>query len=218
MLFDMDGTLIEFKFKIKESRIAMIDLLRQRGYETNDYSENMRTQDIIDDAKHQWIKSKELGQTDFSKLQKDLFKILDDFEFEAMKQSTPHPGSLSIVRKIKKAQMLTGVVTNSGRLPAESMLAEYGFMPYLSVLITRNEAPKMKPSPDGLLLATRELGVGALDVLYVGDSILDIEASRLAQVKCAAVPSGLYNAERLQKRSPDFMLRTIDDLEKIVLF
>jgi HAD superfamily hydrolase (TIGR01549 family) len=218
ILFDLDGTLIEFKFKVKESRVAMIELLKKEGYDPSRWSEATRTQEIIDSAKEQWNESTSLRKgKDFSIVQDSIFRLLDDFEFEGLSQSRPHAGSVSILRKIKHSEILTGIVTNSGRAPVDSILTEFGFSPYLSTVITRNEMEKLKPHPHGLIRAMKELDVSPSKCLYVGDSVIDIEAARLAQMKCAAVSTGTFQYEALVKLGPDLAFRTLEELERAVL-
>jgi len=178
----------------------------------------MRTQDIIDQAEEQWRKSKDLqGDHDFAEIHSEIFRLLDGFEFEALSQARPHPDSVPILRKIKHAEILTGVVTNSGRAPVESVIKEFGFEPYLSILVTRNEMEKLKPNPHGLLYAMKQLKLTPAETLYVGDSTIDIEAAKLAKMKCAAVSTGLYHIDALKKFSPDYAMRSLKELESIVL-
>ena len=219
ILFDLDGTLVEFKFKVKESRLAMIDLLAKKGFDQSGWNESSRTQEIIDQAEEQWKSSETLKKegNDFEKIRGEIFRLLDNYEFDALSQARPHPGSIHILSRIKNAQLLSGIVTNSGRAPVDSVLSELGFEPYISVLITRNEMEKLKPNPSGLVIAMNRLGVGPKHSLYVGDSVIDIEAARRAKVKCAAVSTGIYQEEALKKMSPDYLIKSLEELEGIVL-
>jgi len=196
----------------------MIDFLRARRYDANVWNESMRTQDIIDQAQEQWKASRELQHDhDFEETRASIFRILDGFEFDALSHARPHEGSVYILKKIKHADILTGIVTNSGRAPVESVISEFGFAPYLSVLITRNEMEKLKPNPQGLIKAMKELRVTPDESLYVGDSTIDIEAAKLASMKCASVSTGLYHIDALKKYSPDYALKRLEELEAIVL-
>ncbi len=196
----------------------MIEFLEGKSYDSSFWTETMRTQEIIDQANEQWMKSKELqNQHDFKDIHASIFRLLDGFEFEALSQARPHPDSVPILRKIKHAEILTGIVTNSGRAPVESVIKEFGFEPYLSILVTRNEMQKLKPNPHGLLYAMKELRVTPEESLYVGDSTIDIEAARLANMKCASVSTGLYHIDALRKYSPDYAIKSLEELEAIVL-
>ena len=216
-MFDLDGTLIEFKFKVKESREALISHLQGLGFDVSRLSTELKTQAIIEQVKVQLEKSPELGLAyTFDEVKSQLSTLLDKFELNAFKETKVHPGSLSVLKTISSRKILTAVITNSGRHPVDLMLESFGFMPYLSLIVTRNEMTKLKPEPDGLLRALDRLGVRASDSLYVGDSVIDIQASKKAGVKSVAVTTGLYQAEALQLEEPDYLISRIEELEKIV--
>ncbi len=218
MLFDLDGTLVEFKFRVKESRVAMIDLLKEKNYVSSSWTDTMRTQEIIDQAEQQWKNSKELqSEHRFEDVRSAIFHLLDTFEFEALSQTHPYADSVHILRKLKHAEILTGIVTNSGRAPVESVVKEFGFEPYLSILVTRNDMEKLKPHPHGLVYAMKVLRASPEESLYVGDSTIDIEAAKLAMMKCASVATGLYHVDALRKFSPDYAISSLQELEPILL-
>jgi len=101
---------------------------------------------MIDDAENQWSRSERLKeQHTFADLKLSLFRILDDFEFESIKLSKPLPGCLETIKKISAVGIQIGIVTNSGRLPVTSILSDYGYLPYMEVVITRNDTSRMKP-------------------------------------------------------------------------
>ena len=218
ILFDLDGTLIEFKFPVKESRQAMIELLKKRNYDASQWTDQMRTQEIIDHACEQWHNSPVLQKDhSFEDTKYSIFRLLDDFEYRALSEANPHQDSVPVLRKIKHAEILSGIVTNSGRAPVESVIKEFGFEPYISVLVTRNEMEKLKPYPHGLKFAMEKLRVSPDESLYVGDSTIDIEAARRAKMKCASVSTGLYHIDALRQHSPDFAISSLMELEPIVL-
>ncbi len=216
ILFDLDGTLIEFKFRIREAHQAMIEYIRNLGYDVSRIGDHTKTQDVIDDVKRQWD---ELAHTDarsFELVRNGLFRILDEFESSAALDSRPFPGSLETIRSVRQVKIFAGLVTNSGRRAVQTILNAHGFTPYLSSIVTRNEMSRLKPSPVGLLAAIAQLGVEPERSLYVGDSILDIEAAREARMSCAAVTTGLYDQDTLRKFKPDFVLRSIEELKSII--
>ena len=78
---------------------------------------------------------------------------------QAFREAKPHPGSLDVLKRISFEKIPAAVVTNSGRLPVDVMLGTFGFLPYVSIIITRNEMTKLKPEPDGILQALDSLRV-----------------------------------------------------------
>ena len=216
ILFDLDGTLIEFKFRIREAHQAMVEYIRNLGYDVSRIGDHTKTQDVIDDVKRQWDGLDQTDSRSFELIRNGLFEILDEFESNAALDSRPFPGSLETIRSVHQGKIFAGLVTNSGRRAVQTILDAHGFAPYLSSIITRNEMSRLKPSPVGLLAAIAQLGVEPENSLYVGDSILDIEAAKEARMRCAAVTTGLYDQAELRKFNPDFMLDSIEELKSMI--
>lgn len=217
VLFDLDGTLVEFKFKVKESRIALIEFLDRKGYNVKPLNEATRTQLLVDEAENQWRGSKQLrDKQQFGSLKKEMYAILDEFEFEALGEAKPHTGALQMLKQLDSENIPMALVTNSGRRPVDTVLHKFGFLDYLSAVVTRDEMPKMKPMPDGILVALARLELAPEQVVYVGDSVVDVEAARLAKTWSASIATGLYKKEALEKMSPDFILSRLEDLENVI--
>ena len=214
VLFDLDGTLIEFKFKVIESRKAVIDMLQGRGFDTKELTPEMRTQNLLNETRRQIENSSRLGS--FEEMKEEISKVLDRFEIQAFNEARVHPGSLPILKKITSKGIRAAVVTNSGRVPVDLLLENFGFSPYLSLIVTRNEVERLKPDPQGILRALEALQARREDSIYVGDSIIDVQAARAAKVSSVAVASGLYKAEELMEHGPDFLIQRIEELEGIV--
>jgi HAD superfamily hydrolase (TIGR01509 family) len=214
VLFDLDGTLVEFKFKVRESRLAMIDWLARNGFDIVSLSPETRTQRILDEVRLQSNSGK--VSISFDSARRSLSDILDQFEFESLAAARPHPGSLHLLERLKDEQILAALVTNSGRQPVNSILRKFGFLPYLSIVITRDEMSSMKPDPEGILKAIDGLNVSKDEAIYVGDSVIDIQASRKAGVLSVALSQGLYSGQTLAEEEPDYLISNIEEVEHII--
>jgi phosphoglycolate phosphatase-like HAD superfamily hydrolase len=54
------------------------------------------------------------------------------------------------------------------------------------------------------------------EVLYVGDSVIDVRAARLAGIKVASVTTGRYTRERLQEEGTDYIMGSLSGLLDLV--
>lgn len=215
VLFDLDGTLVEFKFDVRASRRAMIAWLLDEGFDVRRMNEGTKTLHIIEEAKRQW-KASGNDATSFESIKSSLSDILDGFEFDAFKEAKPHPGSLRLLDTLKNRGIVQGIVTNSGRKPVDSILGTFGFSQYMALVITRNEVDSLKPSPEGIVKALETLNVKSSAAVYVGDSTIDIEASRAAGVASVAASCGMYGPDVLARSGPDYLIQNIEDVEKIL--
>lgn len=105
----------------------------------------------------------------------------------------PYPGIERALAGLAPAAALA-VATGASRRAAEIILGQTRLRGYFSVLVGGDEVPTPKPSPAGILLACRRLGVTPHEVVYVGDAPSDILAARHAGVTAAVAAWGrLYD-------------------------
>jgi phosphoglycolate phosphatase-like HAD superfamily hydrolase len=96
--------------------------------------------------------------------------------------------------------------------PIRNELERLGLTRYFKLIVTSQDVKEPKPSPQAFLIAAHRLGVSPEECLVVGDSITDIQAGRLAGARTAAVLSGLFSREELEKEKPDLIIRDINSL------
>jgi phosphoglycolate phosphatase-like HAD superfamily hydrolase len=101
--------------------------------------------------------------------------------------------------------------------PIRRELERLGLTEYFKVIVTTKDVKEPKPSPQAFAKAANQLGVAIQDCLVVGDSITDIEAGRSAGARTAAVLSGLFSREELEKEKPDFIIKDINCLPDFLL-
>jgi phosphoglycolate phosphatase len=72
---------------------------------------------------------------------------------------------------------------------------EKRFAPYLhlfDVLVDSKSIGHWKPSPMPLYYAIKKLGVSANEVIFIGDTIVDLLAAKQARVKAILVKTGVF--------------------------
>jgi len=106
------------------------------------------------------------------------------------------------------------IVTSKRRRTAEHVLDVVGIADNVDILITADLVKKTKPDPEPLLLACKKLGIDPLEteVYYIGDSLPDVRAAKLAHITPLAVTWGAHQ-ERLTEEFPDLQVfRSPDQL------
>ena len=100
-------------------------------------------------------------------------------------QDVSMPGATRTVRALAERGVAMGVVTNSSA--PEIWLKAAGVLEQMSVLITRNQVSSPKPSPEGYLLAAKQLGVRAADCIVFEDSLDGWSAAKGAGMRTVLV-------------------------------
>jgi phosphoglycolate phosphatase len=123
-----------------------------------------------------------------------------------------YPTTRPTARELKKRGMLLGIVSNKYRCGIETVLSRHGLDDMFDVVVGGDDIGEPKPSAEGLLKAMCRLGVGADEVLYVGDSAIDAETARRASTRFAAVLTGTTGRDEFELYCPEAILEGLTDL------
>jgi HAD superfamily hydrolase (TIGR01509 family) len=211
-IFDIDGTLVSFRFDAEGVRRALIEELSSMGFDTSGLSLSSPTQNILDAAKARMPP----GDGGYEDFRRRAFDILDTFELKDVASTRPFPGMREALIRLKSDGVRLAVVTNSGRKAATRSLTVAGLLDVFEFVLTRNDTETMKPRPEGLLQAVSMLSLPKEEVYYVGDTPYDIAAAKAAGVRCVSVATGSYTADRLAAAGSDFVIASLSELSAVI--
>jgi len=143
-------------------------------------------------------------------------EILDAFELKAAAVSRPGRGCETLLKKLKAQNLKIGIVTrNSPQSIARALENFVDIGPAdFDVIISRDSPAAIKPAPDGILLAARELGLPPHRVIMVGDYVFDLRASRAAGTHTVLIDPGGFRDD--WRTEYDFAIDTLDELPAII--
>ncbi|MDK2848490.1 MAG: hypothetical protein PWP34_1843 [Desulfuromonadales bacterium] len=104
----------------------------------------------------------------------------------------PEKGVLQVLRRLSESKQLA-LATNRDRR-VHSILRHFNLAPFFTKVVTSQDVRHPKPSPDMLLAAVEGLGLTPEEVLFLGDSKLDLQAARNAGVRFVAY-KGMVESE-----------------------
>lgn len=105
-----------------------------------------------------------------------------------------------------------GCITNKARPFTEALLAKAGLANWLSFVECADGPEQRKPAPFLLLKACDGLGVAPRELVFVGDSRLDLAAGRAAGCPVVLVSYGYNHGRRPQDAGADMVIGSIRDL------
>ena len=213
IIFDLDGTLVEFTYRFREAKKSVIKYLSEIGIRFSDKTYEYSIQDIIDEV------TKTLKNNNEHKLEDVLNEIeiiLGRFEIEASKNTRLHKDAITVLRKLKEKDYSLAIVTNNGRNATLSTLNRLDLTKYFDVIITRSEVSKLKPNPEGIETALKLLKVEPNKTMFVGDSTLDINAGTSGGVTVTAFTGGPTGIGKLSALGPEFIITRLIDILTIV--
>jgi phosphoglycolate phosphatase len=209
-VFDLDGTLVTFKFDVQGTRIAIIEELSRRGFDTAGLGMTTPTQAMIDSARTQVESGK--VRAEFDEVRAKLYSILDASEMESSYTTSVFPNTRETLDYLRSKSVRLAVLTNSGRRAAAEVLTRARLQDCFEFVLCREDVATMKPRPDGLVRAISLLGMPRSQIFYVGDSKYDIIAAKQAGLRFVAVPTGNYDETKLRGEGADYVISSILEL------
>jgi phosphoglycolate phosphatase len=210
VVFDIDGTLVTFKFDVRGTRVAIIEELSKRGFDTVGLDMTTPTQTMIDLVRRQVESGK--VRAEFDEVRAKLYSILDASEMESSHTTSVFPGTRETLDYLRSRSVRLGVLTNSGRRAAAEILRRAGLQDCFEFVLCRDDVAMMKPMPDGLVRVIAMLGMPRDQIFYVGDSRYDIIAAKQAGLRVVAVPTGSSNEAKLREEGADYVISSISEL------
>ncbi len=107
---------------------------------------------------------------------------------ERLPKAPLHPGAKETIQHLKQTGRKLGIVTAAHRTVIDQILPLHGFEQTFDVVISGSDVTKLKPDPEGVLLALKHLGHSAetLAIMW-GDADRDLLAAERAKIH-----SGLF--------------------------
>ncbi len=126
-------------------------------------------------------------------------------------------GIYDVIKELHEMGLVLGVVTSKKREMAIRGLELFNLRDYFLFVNGSEDSAKHKPDGDPLIKAMiKAKADNKEEVLYVGDSPLDIMCAKNAGVRSAAVAWTYSPRSDLEKEEPDFFLENPRDLLKYI--
>jgi len=92
-------------------------------------------------------------------------------------------GIAELLQAIENKGLKWGIVTNKPGRFTRRLIESMGLEKRAACVVSGDDAPKPKPSPETLLLACNQIGVSPQHCIYVGEAERDIQAGKAAGLK-----------------------------------
>ena len=206
VIYDLDGTLIDSRGDLSDSVNGMLVTL---GLPQRDEREIWG---FIGEGAERLVR-RSLGAAS-----EHLFPVaIEQWRIEygrrLLTRTRAYPGVAELLEAPPPAR---AVLTNKPGGFARQILQGLGLMAKMRAVIGGDEAAK-KPDPEGLLRLCSELGAAPGEVLYVGDSTIDIATAAAAGVSVCAVGWGLGDPDDLRQARPAYFCSEPAELLRLLV-
>ena len=118
----------------------------------------------------------------------------------------------SVLLALKDAGAFIGIISTKYRYRIKEMLDQHFPGSFFNIIIGGEDVQTAKPSPEGLLLAIKQLHVTKAETLYIGDSTVDAATAKAAGVDFAGVTHGVTTIEELAKYPHWKIMSSLEEL------
>ncbi len=171
VIFDFDGTLAETRIDFAKMRRLIIELLQRWGVWEDGMAEDRYVLDIIKAGREN------LGSDPdkVAQFQAEADDILEQVELETCATAEPFAGVVEALRQLHENGLKVGIVTRNCRVGVASVTSRYHL--YHDLLLTRDDVTRVKPDPDHLAQALKQIGVEPQRAVMIGDHITDVQGA-----------------------------------------
>jgi len=210
VIFDLDGTLLD---TIKDITSTLNLVLARRG--CRQYSEE-ECKLMVGDGMEVLVKRAVPEIADDAQAIQDLIQeYRREYAITYKQHSRPYEGILEVLARLKDGGLKLAVLSNKSHEFTVRMTRELLPFEFDAILGARPGTP-VKPDPAPLYQVLRELGLKPSEVVYVGDTSVDMETARAGGLLAAGALWGFRDKEELLKSGASVLLKTPYDLLSLV--
>ncbi len=200
-IFDLDGTIAD-TFKFAHSIVNRLAKEFKFKELTSDEIEDLKGKTIQEIIRHLRVPVVKLPLI-IARAHQELYKEIDQLE--------PIKGLREILIEISKLGDKMGIITSNSKKNVTRFLEQHEIKVF-DFIISYNRIFGKSHQIKTLLKHEK---INPKEALYIGDEIRDIEASKKAGIKIAAVAWGFNSISRLVEYKPDYLVHDPAELLQI---
>lgn len=203
IIFDLDGTLIDSS---KDIAWAVNKTLRQMGFEELSYQAikerigwgvKMLLEKALPNEKHNLVKEA-----------REIF--MGYYSGHLLVKTKLYPNVADVLRHFKNKKL--AVATNKPLNLTQKILDGLNISDYFKKVVGGDDVQNKKPAPEAIEIILRELNALPKETVFVGDSMIDIEAGKKAEVITIGAAYGFRGRQELKEAGADVIIEDIKEL------
>lgn len=204
VIFDCDGTLIDFSIDWVKLKSEVLQYLKTQGISSDLSPLSSEYNQIMLQL------SKKLSAANFQLVQNRVWEIMSKVEFESESSMRLVDGATSILLSVTGKVKIGVLSTNSQALIKRGW--QKFRLPKWNHLIAREDVTFIKPHPEGLITLINSWKLTTDDVIYLGDSNLDVMSANKVQIR-----SIYFNRDdQVLDIKPSFQVNSLSQAQNLV--
>lgn len=209
-VFDMDGTILDTLEDLKDSTNFALE---KCGYPTRSYDEVRRfvgngIRKLIERAVPEGLTVEQIDRVH------EVFT--EHYKVHCADKTKAYDGIKLLLEKLRASGVKTAVVSNKADYGVQELCKEY-FDGLFDYAVGEREGIRRKPAPDAVNEALRVLGIDKSEAVYIGDSDVDFETAKNAELPCISVLWGFRDEEFLREKGATLFVRDPAEIYDIIM-
>lgn len=203
VLFDLEETLIQTPWSnhqhVLEFRANTRQQLIKLGIPTS-LLEGIERATIMRNEASDYVEQ-HFSKAEIVRFNREMEKFLCHYEQDSAIQSKLFSQTIPMLKTLREMGARIGLVTNTSKKPVKTIFQKHHLESYFDVIVTREDVEKLKPDPEGILLAVKKLGVTRS--FMVGDLAVDVLAAKSVNIPAILV------SRHPEKSKPQDLLKSL---------
>jgi phosphoglycolate phosphatase len=146
-----------------------------------------------------------------------LSDVMDQYKKNFGKYSSLFQGIQEVLTKLVNASYCLGLLSNKPQIMADQTAKTFFSNYPLHPVIGAQDKNPLKPHPWGLETISKKWNLLPTQIVFVGDSVIDIQTAKAFGAISVAVSWGFSSSSILAQHQPDFLIHTPQELIHIFL-
>jgi len=215
VVFDLDGTLVDFNLDYRKVRAEVLELLSRQGLPRSVFSLRESIFKTLKKAEI-YMKNHGRGEDDFQRVKETVLSIANRYEMEAARMTSPVPGVLEALEVLRKMGLKMALYTVNDKGPTDYILKRFRLRCFFDAVVTRRSVPAVKPNAAHLEAVLRGLGVKSEEAVVVGDSVYDVRCARGLDVTAVGVTTGISSPRELAQAGATHLISSLTELPALL--
>lgn len=214
VVFDLDGTLLDTLHDIKYAGNIVCDRFGWPIHSIDEYRY------FVGNGIPKLVERLMPPGISDSKTFTDAYKEFDRIYFEHMCDNTaPYQGIKPLIKYLYSKDVEMAVFSNKKDANTHSLILHYFDKSLFKIIRGSLSGVPPKPDKEGTLKLLYDMGftLGDKNILYVGDSAVDVETAHNVDLPCCGALWGFRTQKELRDAGADFLAKDPSELKEIIL-
>ncbi|EKU88562.1 HAD family hydrolase [Bacteroides oleiciplenus] len=210
VIFDLDGTLLNTIADLAQSTNHALSAL---GYPTHEEKEyNFMVGNGINKLFERALPEESRTEENVLRVRKEFVPYYDQHNAD---KSSPYPGITELLDELQAEGLQLAVASNKYQAATEKLIAHYFPNICFTAVFGQREGVNVKPDPTVVHDILKIAQTAKEDVLYVGDSGVDMQTANNAEVTSCGVTWGFRPRTELETFHPDYIVDKAEEITAI---